>query len=192
VPPRARCRRAAATRRRTLPDKSVVEEYRTSYAIQADDLKDARAAQKPIFELEAIEGQTISLSGVKRLAVYMPSSGAAQAGALLTAPTREPSGWEKALAVADRALERGLQAAGIVYNFRGVALQTAANRDVQLGQQRMTVDVAGAVGSSNVSIARLIQAPAGTTNVTTYDVSGGSFLTLGDNSPLTHSSNNTE
>jgi hypothetical protein len=60
--------------KRTLPDKTVVEEYRTSYAIQAEDMKDARSSVKPIFELEAIDGQTITLSGVKRMAVYAPSS----------------------------------------------------------------------------------------------------------------------
>jgi hypothetical protein len=176
--------------KRTLPDKTVVEEYRTSYAIQSEDMKDARSSVKPIFELEAIDGQTITLSGVKRMAVYAPSSGA-QGQALLGAPQRELAGWEKALMVADKVFERGLQVMGLVYNKQGVIAQIVANKEIMLGEQSSRVQLVDSVGARNAQIAGLIQAPAGTTNTTTYDVGGGSFLTLGDNSPLTHSSNNT-
>lgn len=171
--------------RTVRPDKTVVEETRSSYAIQADDLRDARASVKPILEIEALDGQTIELKGVKRLAVYNPSSGG-QGAPALGAPAREASAFEKALAVADKTLQYGLQGLGLVYNYRGVVANVNANRDIQLGQQRMTVDVANSVGSSNAQIAGFIQAPPGTT----YNLNGGSFMTLGDNSPLTHSSNN--
>jgi hypothetical protein len=178
--------------KRTLADKSVVEEYRTAFAIQADDAQSARASQRPIFEMEALEGQTIELKGVKRIAVYAPSGGNGQATAL-AAPVRELSGWEKSLAVFDRGLQLGMQGLGLYYNYRGVVVNALANRDVQLGQQRMTVEVANSVGSSNTAIASRIQAPPGTSTTisNTYDLTG-SFLTLGDNSPLTHSSNNTQ
>jgi hypothetical protein len=168
------------------PDKSVVEEYRSSYAVQAEDLKDARAQQKPIFELEALDGQTIELRGVKRLAVYQPGGGAGQAGSLLTAPTREPSAFEKTVAVFDRGLSLAMQGLGLYYNYKGVVVNAQANRDVQLGAQRMTVDVANSVGSSNSAIAGMIQAPGASTSYTL----DGSFMTMGNNSPLTHSSNN--
>jgi uncharacterized membrane protein YgcG len=171
----------------TKRDGSVVKQtVRSGYALQTNAVLALQAQQKPIFEMEALEGQVIELKGVKRLAVYAPSANANQ-GATIAAPQREISGWEKALMVGDKIFERGLQVMGLVYNKQGMIAQVLANRDVQLGQQRSNVELVDAVGSRNAQIAGLIQAPAGTS--TTFNLDS-SFLTLGDYSPLTHSSNN--
>lgn len=166
----------------------VKQEARSGYALQAQATLALQAQQKPIFEMEALDGQTIELKGVKRLAVYSP--GSTNQGASLPAPMRELSGWEKALAAGDRVFERGLQVLGLVYNKQGLIAQVNANRDVQLGQQRATVDLADTVGARNAQIAGLIQAPGPVTTTTTNYSLTGSFLTQGNNSPLTHSSNN--
>lgn len=148
--------------KRTLKDGTVVETTRSSYAIQADDMKDSRAAVKPIFELEALEGQTISLSGVKRMAVYAPQANTTQQ---LAAPQRELSGWEKSLVAGDRLLERGLQIFGIVSGRQVAIRQIEATRDIALSRDQSTVDLVGKITKGNAEIAGFITQPA--PNVTT-------------------------
>jgi hypothetical protein len=86
------------------PDKSVVEEYRSSYAVQADDLKRCARAAEADLRARGARRPDDRAAGVKRLAVYQPGGGAGQGGRLGSAPTREPSAFEKTVAVFDRGL----------------------------------------------------------------------------------------
>ncbi len=153
------------------PDGTRVEETQSGHAVSAQATLAWQAGQKPLLEMEAIEGQTIELRGVKRLAVYAPQGSGAAAAAIAT-PAREPSGWEKALHVADRVLDRGLQALGLYYGYRGQVVVAQANRDIQLGQQRMTVDVVNGVGASNAQIAGRIPQPGPQTTITVDNSQG--------------------
>lgn len=166
----------------------VVTKTRSSYSVQADATLAIQAQQKPIFEMEAVEGQTIELKGVKRFAVYSPSGGSG-AGSIPSA-TRELTGWEKAMMAGDHIVDLGLRALGLKYARDGVIASVNATRDVALGQQRASVDLADTVGARNAQISGQIQAPGPVTTTTTNYSLTGSFLTQGNNSPLTHSSNN--
>lgn len=157
------------------PDGTRVEETQSGHAVSTAATLAYQAGQKPILEMEALDGQTIELKGVKRLAVYSPQ-GAGQGAVAFAPPPREPSGWEKALHVADRVLDRGLQALGLYYGYRGQVVTAQANRDVQLGQQRMTVDVVNGVGSSNAAIAGHIPQPG---PQTTINVDGSQGVGIG-------------
>lgn len=59
----------------TYPDGRVVVEEKSDEAVFYDAQKDMAAkSKKPIFELEAHEGQTIQLMGVKKLTVWGPDA----------------------------------------------------------------------------------------------------------------------
>ena len=173
-----------AYEKKILPDRTVVETTRSAYAIQADDKRDERAAQKPIFEIEALPGQSIELKGVKRMAVYAPANLAN--GGQLPPPTRAATGWEVALNVADRTLDRALQFFGIYTNRQVQIRQIDATRDIALSRDASTVEMVDRIGQTNARIAGFI-VPTGP-NVNTYnfgrDGNVGSGTQQNQNNPI--------
>ncbi len=133
----------------TTPPKVTPEAQH--YAAQADYQKQKLAAQKPLVEFEALEGQSLEIKGLKRFAVYAPKQpGADDAFVPYQAPDGEIVAIVKAAApIVEKLITVGAPIAGTVALAKVVS-------DAGVKQTQATADVAktsvAAIGDTAVKL----------------------------------------
>lgn len=150
----------------TKADGSKVEN-RSDYADYAN--VKLKLAERPLFEMTCPPQGCV----VASLKVNNPTSGADILPPVKPAP--EPSGFDKALAVADRLLGYGVQAYGI---HAGKVVQTAsilANKEIAQSRDRSTVDLVDRIATANAQATGFITRP----NVITTNNNAGRDLNTG-------------
>ncbi len=158
------------------------------YEAQKEFVTASAAAQRPIFELEGVDGQTINLSGVRALRVFGPNNQQAQFQA---APV-EPSPWIESLKIA-KELTLGIAP---IY-LGGKVLGTMNKMSDNIASGRGPVTTTTATTTTNTSTTSNANQQNTTTtsnanqqNTTTQTLGSNSVLGSGTSSnPVTTSTN---